>query len=139
MIKKIRAFTLTEIIMVIIIISIITAFMVPNYFKTILKADERNMIANLMAMRAAVELYTTGGGTVGTWNSLSTINNNLATSIIDPKATYACQNAPGATNQCTATHPRGWAIQFHDEHSDGLLHCSAGTCPSCPAQPGNCG
>ncbi|MCK5083484.1 MAG: type II secretion system protein [Candidatus Omnitrophica bacterium] len=144
-----RAFTLMEVLMVIIIISIIAAFTIPNYTKTITKADERNMIANLMTMRVAVKMYTLDGMAMGAWNNLSTINSNLSISVMDPKFNktfpdvtlgyYVCGTNSDGTNGCTAAHPSGWAIQFHDEHSSGLLHCSAGTCPSCPAQPGNCG
>ncbi|MCK5013836.1 MAG: prepilin-type N-terminal cleavage/methylation domain-containing protein [Candidatus Omnitrophica bacterium] len=140
--KKIRAFTLMEVISVVLIISIIASFSVVNYSKAILKADERNMIANLMVMRSAVGIYTLDGRTIGAWNSLAAINNNLVLSILDTKATYACRNAAGFTNGCTATHPRGWAVHFHDEHSGGGIHCSAGACPSCPdsaTPPGNCG
>jgi prepilin-type N-terminal cleavage/methylation domain-containing protein len=136
---KIGAFTLTELLAVVVIIAIIIAFGYPNFTKAVTKADERNMIANLVTLRAAINFYVENGGTVGSWNNLTTINTNLALSILDRKATYACQNSGGITNGCTATHPEGWALQFHEEHSGGGVHCSAGTCPSCPAQPGSCG
>ena len=131
-----KAFSLMEVITIIVLVGIIAGFMIPNYAKAITKADERNMVANLIIMRTAIEMYEEEGGTLGGWNSLNTINNNLEISILDPKATYDC----GVTvaSGCTATHPHGWAVQFHDGHSNGLVHCSAGTCPSCPNQPGNC-
>ena len=137
--KKIGAFTLMEVISVVIIVTIIAAFSIPNYTKAILKSDERNMVTNLRVMRTAVEIYTDNGGTIGAWNSLATINNNMGIGIIDPKATYACIRNADASNQCTATHPRGWALQFNDKVSNGLLNCSIATCPSCPALPGTCG
>ena len=137
MYKLKNAFTLMEVVVVILIISIIAAFSIPNYTKAVAKSDERNMITNLKVMRAAVELYTADGRNIGTWNDLGTINDNLGISVLDTKATYDCTNT-GITNGCTATHVNGWELQFHAEHSNNLIHCSAGTCPSCPIQPGNC-
>ncbi len=133
------AFTLMEITMVILIISIIAAFTIPSYTKAARKADERTIIVNLTAMRAAADMYTIDGAHLGTWVTLNAINTELGLSAMDIKATYTCGSAAGQTDRCTATHPDGWAIEFHDEHSGGRLHCSAGTCPSCPPQPGNCG
>ncbi|MBN1869163.1 MAG: type II secretion system protein [Candidatus Omnitrophica bacterium] len=134
--RKNDAFTLFEIVAVIIIVGLIAALALPNYVKAVNKADERNMLTNLKIMRTALTMFTGGGGTLGSWNSLSVINTNLDLNIADPKSTYTC--GIDGTNGCTAVHPNGWAVQFHDEHSSGLIHCSAGTCPSCPAQPGNC-
>lgn len=134
-----NAFTLMEITLVILIISIIAAFTIPNYTRAVRKADERNIITNLLAMRAAADMYTIDGAHLGAWGSLNAINTDLGLSAMDTKATYTCGSAAGQTNRCTATHLLGWAIEFHDEHSDGRLHCSAGTCPTCPSPPGNCG
>jgi prepilin-type N-terminal cleavage/methylation domain-containing protein len=134
-----KAFTIMEFLIVVIIISVIVAFGMPNYGKVGAKADERNMIANLQTLRAAVDMFVMDGDVLGNWNSLALINSNLRLSILDTKATYRCRTGGGETNACTATHPAGWALQFHDEHSNRLIHCSAGTCPTCPNQPGNCG
>jgi prepilin-type N-terminal cleavage/methylation domain-containing protein len=134
-----RAFTLTEIMIVITIIALVAAFGFPNFTKAINKADERNIIANLATIRSAINIYTENGGTIGNWGNLNVINVNLGLSILDRKATYSCQTAAGYTNGCTSVHAAGWSLQFHEEHSSGGIHCSAGTCPSCPNQPGSCG
>ena len=139
MAQNMRAITIMEFLIVIVVISVIVAFGVPNYGKAIAKADEKNMIANLATLRAAVDIYVEDGASLGNWASLEAINSNLRLSILDTKATYICRTGGGETNGCTATHPEGWALQFHDEHSDRRIHCSAGTCPTCPAQPGSCG
>jgi prepilin-type N-terminal cleavage/methylation domain-containing protein len=137
--RKTKAFTLAEILIVIVIIAILAAFGFPNYAKAVAKADEHNIIANLVTMRAAINLYVENGGTVGNWNNIAAINTNLGLSILDTRASYSCSSSGGYTNGCTAVHPSGWSLQFHEEDSSGGVHCSAGTCPSCPAQPGRCG
>jgi len=134
----IQAFTLMEIIVVVVIVTIITAFGIPNYIKAVNKADERTVITNLMTLKSAVEIYTSEGDALGPWNSLSEINTELGLGLLDTTATYSC-GAGGLTSECRATHPSGWTIHFHDEHSSAHLHCGAGTCPSCPSDPGNCG
>ncbi len=138
---KIKAFSLTEITIVAVIIGVIAAFGMPNYGKAIDKADERNMIVNLKTLRAAVDFYIANGDALGAWATTAAVNNGLGLSIIDTKATYRCGIGFGLpeTNGCTAIHPGGWAIQFHDEHSNRRIHCTTANCPSCPAQPGDCG
>ena len=128
-----------EVIIVVIIISIIVAFTIPNYIKTVTKADERNMIANLLVLRGTIKIYTSDGETIGTWASLNAINTGTGLHLIDTKSTYFCKTIVGETNRCQATHPSGWAIDFRDETIGGRLYCVTGGCPSCPTLPGNCG
>ncbi|HQP10451.1 MAG TPA: prepilin-type N-terminal cleavage/methylation domain-containing protein [Candidatus Omnitrophota bacterium] len=144
--SKTKAFTLMEVMIVIVIISIIAAFGFPNYNKAVTKADEHNMIANLATMRSTLNFYLENGGAFVSWGNLTAINTNLGLSILDKQTvTYSCCascNAPDGdamTNGCVATHPKGWSLRFHEEHSSGGVHCADGTCPTCPAAPGRCG
>ena len=52
-----RAFTLTELMVVVILIGIIAAFALPNYQKSIRKAHERDAVVQLMAIHAASLIY----------------------------------------------------------------------------------
>lgn len=135
-----RAFTLMEIMTVIVIIGLITAFALPNYVKAVKKADERNARANLMGIRSAVEFYRTNYGTdIPPMGNLNNVNTVLHLSLIDPKMTnYSCTSAG---NSCSATHPDGWTLHFHlsgAHNTDGSIHCTTATCPSCPQNPGSC-
>jgi len=138
--KKIKAFTLTEIIVVVIIVGITAAFGIPNYSKAIQRADERNMITNLKLIRAAAEIYIDADGAFPGpgWATLDAVNTGLGLSIIDPKAAYEC-GVGGETNECRATLG-GWGVHFHDEHSSRKLHCviALAPCPTCPDNEGDC-
>lgn len=136
--RKNTGLTMLEIIVVVIIIAVLSAVAIPKYVETFERMDEGNMITNLKSLRAALTLYLNNDGIIGSWGSLSAINANLRINLTAPNITYTCGTGGDGTNGCTATHPIGWAVQFHDEHSSGLIHCSAGTCPTCPNQPGNC-
>jgi len=136
-----RAFTLMEIIITIVIVGLMAAFAVPNYTKAVAKTDERAAIANLMAIRAAIEMYLTNTGTAtipADWSGLSTINAQLGISIIDTKMTYDCFTTAGG-GKCDATHPSGWVILFPFAGSKNIVCDVADDCPSCPVSPGNCG
>ncbi len=140
--KKIIGMTILEIIVVVIILAIVTAFGFPSYGKAIQKMDERNMIANLATLRSAVNIFVDGGGGEFDWSNLTEINTGLAMSIIDTKATYQCEHDLGTpTKSCTATHPSNdWDLSFSGEILDQTIYCSNGTCPSCPdGAGGGCG
>ena len=137
MIKKNRAFTLTEIIIVIVIIGLMAAFALPNYMKAVAKTDERSAIANLMTIRAAVKMYLTNTGdtTIPDMADINVINTTLGISIVDPKMTYSCfSDVAGELNYCAAVHPSGWRLNFHDGVEN--IHCSiTSPCPSCEVIP----
>ena len=142
MVKQIRAFTLMEIMIVIVIVGLMAAFALPNYGKAIAKADERNAINNLLVIRSAVEMYlaNTGDATIPNMANIDAINATLGLSITDPNTTYECQSVDaGELNKCWARHPNGWFLHFHDEFEN--IHCSAtgGACPDCDLSPTGCG
>ena len=139
--KNIKSFTLTEIIIVVVLIGILAAFSLPKYVKVFSRADERTGKANLMAMRTSMEFYILNQDTDPdpNWGNLNAINNALNLNISDVQMTsYGCWILDdGDANTCRAVHPQGWNLHFHDEHSGGLIHCQAGTaCPSCPFEGG---
>ena len=136
-----KSFSLVEVIMVIVLIGVLTGFAVPRLGRASAKADERSAIANLLAARSAVDMYLVNSGLAAIPNlaDMAAINAALGLNILDQKMTYSCTVA----NQCSATHnANAWQIHFHyggGHNVDAEIHCTAGACPACPNQPGDCG
>ena len=141
MLKKIQAFTIMEVIIVVVLFGIIAGFGVPNYIRAMSKSEERTLITNLITIRAATDVYIVNTRTANVPNmgNVQTINDTLGISIVASNITYACV---AATNTCRVTHPNGYSIHFHRNgahNSDGSLHCNSANCPNCPDTPGDCG
>lgn len=129
-----------EIIIVVIVVGLITAFALPNYGKFVARTDERIIIANMLTIKSAVKFYLTNTGDekIQDWVNLDAINAALGISIIDTKSTYRCWSGGGGptANRCRALHPSGWEIHFHNVYE--ILHCNTGAgnpCPSCEQIP----
>jgi len=143
MIRKNPGFTILEIVVVVIIMTVLLALAIPRFVETFERTDERNMISNLKSLRAAMDIYLNKGWTIpaGGWGpTVGAVNAGLGLSITDPNPnmSYTCGTVDDGTNGCTIEHPIGWALEFNDDESNGLIHCTDGSCPTCPAQPNNC-
>lgn len=102
-----HGFTLMELMVVVIIIGIVAAFGMPNYQKSIQKAHERDMVAQLTMLHAANLLYKSYNGkywnTNGVDQALATINSTLAINIIsNAGTTYNYNSANGSVFTATA-------------------------------------
>lgn len=99
--STIMAFTLLELIIVVVLIGIIAGFAIPNYGKAIQKAHERDMLMQLMALHAANVMYRANAGTYwdtggGAQTNLATINSTLGINIISSDGTtYSYTGAAG--------------------------------------------
>ena len=85
---KRKAFTLTEVLMVVIILSLFAGFALPVYSKAVRKNKERTAVNNLRLLHAAALIYWAKNGTLWdpgvAWESnLSNINAALGTSVVD--------------------------------------------------------
>lgn len=108
-IKRIAAFTLMEILVVIIIIAILAGFSVPNFSKSIKRARARDAMNNLTAIHAAQLIY-------GSLNSafrqcvnvadINNINGPSSLNVVQNGATYSCNDANPPT-RCTAVSDAG--------------------------------
>jgi prepilin-type N-terminal cleavage/methylation domain-containing protein len=100
-------FTLMELMVVVIIIGAIAAFAIPNYNKSIQKAHERDMLAQLTMIHAANLIYRSYEGkywyAAGDPQNLAAINSALSINIIANAGTvYTYTSAGGGTFKATA-------------------------------------
>ncbi|MBI5415358.1 MAG: prepilin-type N-terminal cleavage/methylation domain-containing protein [Candidatus Omnitrophica bacterium] len=81
---SVKGFTLIELMVVIVIVGIIAAFGIPSYTKSIQKAHERDMAAQLTAIHAANLLYRSYNGKywAGVNKNMAEINSALSLNII---------------------------------------------------------
>lgn len=129
-----EAFTLMELMIVVVVIAIIAAFAVPNYQKSVERAHLRDAITQLQAVNAANQIYRARDGAY--WptvngQDITSINTNLGLNIIANGMTYNC-DGNGTIFSCTAV--RNGAVPFTVTVTEAVLSganpsCTAGACP----------
>lgn len=148
-IKNTKAFTLAEVIIVTVIISVIAAFALPNYFKSVRKQYERRIITDLKSIHAANEVYHAQtrvylppDAAAGT---LVNMNQNLEINVLaDSKITYSC-DGDGSVYTCTGAYNAGGSGEFsilitqdplaYDTFNDIYNPYCDSSGPTCPSLP----
>ncbi len=136
--KNRKAFTLLEIMVVIIIIGAIAGFAIPNYTKTIERAHLRDAMMQLETIHAANNLYRSRTGSywpvpVGAVD-LAAINNNLGINIIGNGMDYFCNGVgDGSAFLCWADRQLAAPKDFHVEVTELSLDATNPLCTAnCP-------
>jgi len=134
-----NAFTLFELVIVVVILSIMTAVSVPRYMDTVQKAKQRDVAAILALVRSAQVLYKGKASsyypTSGTV-TINDINQKLNLSIIQPSdIVYECEGLnSGANFKCYGYYPskdaQKWARWIVEPD------CGLDTCGGCIAGAG---
>jgi prepilin-type N-terminal cleavage/methylation domain-containing protein len=108
-----KAFTIMEIMTVVIIVGVIAVFAIPNFRKTMSNSYQQDAITQLTSIHAAEEIYRAQNNgqywplSASTY-TLSDINTNLGLGILANGMTYTCSgNASGTTYTCNATRASG--------------------------------
>ena len=136
--NDLKAFTLMEIMIVVIIISILAGFAIPQYQGSLERAYEKSAVMNLRSVVAAEHIYKVENGSH--WVAVATvtdINNNLKLNIIPDHVTYSC-DLSGAPNdfRCIAqsTGSVGWQVAASSPAGNTWCLSAPGTpCPLCTA------
>ncbi len=127
-----KAFTIVELMIVVVIISIMASFGVPNFAKTINRAKAKDAINNLNIIHAANILYRSrAGANLSTAANLGAINTALTLNISANGSTYACD----AANTCVATGPGSIfvaTVSLNTPLSAANPSCPQGTYAACP-------
>ena len=114
--RKVKAFTIIELIIVVTLIGVMAAFAIPNYNKAIAKAYRKDATVNLQAIYAAQKIYfnTNGNYYGGAGTDTASINLNLGLGIIESGGTtYTCPTG-GAGFTCTASLSDGTTLTVTD-------------------------
>lgn len=129
-----KAFTIMEILIVVIIVGVIAAFAIPNYGRSVAQTHLQDAVMQLSAIRTANQVYYARTGAY--WppsgsNNVSAINSNLSLNIIENGMTYTCTGT-GTTFNCTAVTTGG--SSFTTTVTQAPLsttnpQCTAGSCP----------
>ena len=135
---SLRAFTLAELVITVVIISMLAAFAIPNYKKAVRKAYERNAILYLITIHGVNEVYKARNGEYvpGAGLDLAGINGALSINIIDADMSYLYRRATVTTYAATAswTGEGNFTVRVNQNFiSASNPCCSAGSCPSLPA------
>jgi prepilin-type N-terminal cleavage/methylation domain-containing protein len=122
-----KAFTLMELMVVVVIVGIIAAFAIPNYTKANNKAEERQLITNLRAIISAEEVYKAQTGnywpsglSVPTANQgIAAINAALKLNLLGgAKYDYNCNSPANQSYQCFARYSPGvYAWQLYTSNA----------------------
>lgn len=128
-----HAFTLMEMMVVIIALGAITAIALPNYNRSVAIARERRALNNLYLIHDAEKSSSIPAGS--TYN-LSQINTNLALNILADGDVYQCQfNNPNVYTCTVQFHSGAYQLTLTGDPVDTTDNpcCSAGACPLTPA------
>ena len=131
-----KGFTLTELLIVVMVIGVMASFAVPSYTKSIRRSHERDMITQLQALHSANLIYRAQEGNY--WDTagvaemdLTVINATLGINIIaNDGTTYSYNSADGTAFTTVATWD-DFSVQVDESALDA-------TNPSCSSGPGTC-
>jgi len=134
--KKLQnAFTLIELMIVVIVLGIIAGFGIPNFNKSQERVVERDGEYNLGVIASAMEMYkvrNAGYPDPPAALNLDDINTVLYLGVIAQNVTYACADDDDDTTfSCTAAEG-SWTLRVTDI-DDGIPCCSTANCPSSPS------
>ncbi|MBF0619154.1 MAG: type II secretion system protein [Candidatus Omnitrophica bacterium] len=129
-----NAFTMVEILIVVIILGLVAAFGIPSYTKAISRQKARQAIANLRAVSAANNYYYNRYGTSkivsGSTLAVSDIDAAFKLNLgYDTSTTYTCSDIMRGSKEeyCTAKNPGdNYTLNLW---KNGEVRCTGVACP----------
>ena len=134
-----KAFTLMEVLVVVIIISVVLGFGVPSYYKQHERGLEKNANAQLKTIQRAQKMHKTRIGTyypdnVTPVTDIGQLNDNLNININFAAFSYECNDGGDGdpeTYQCLATRNVTGGYVLTITESSGPT-CASGASVDCP-------
>jgi len=145
-----KGFTLTELMIVVVLIGVIAAFAIPEYGKSVRKSQERNTIMELLSLHSANQVYEARSGDflTGTNLNLTQINTGLSINLSGLDVAYdydfkAGKKGGAGRYKATATGTGGNTFSIRVDEDPLVLRgagkgvrnpCCSGkaSCPSLP-------
>jgi prepilin-type N-terminal cleavage/methylation domain-containing protein len=122
-----KAFTLMELMVVVVVIGLIVAFAMPNYTKSYNKTVAREAVNNLRTIAAAEEAYKATQGSYYFPSfafNVANLNTNLGLNILTQNGlNYACSSSVGAAGGCVAVKTGDWTYII--EPPDWTITCAS--------------
>ena len=138
-----HAFTLVEIMMVVVILGMVAMFVMPNYSKSVTRGQERSGGNNLMVINAAQQINFNNTGVYRaeadlTDETTTKVNLSLNLGIIGNGIDYACTitNANPPTFNCTATLAGANGFTLRITNANPNVCCTSGA--ACPGINPDC-
>ncbi|HOY09884.1 MAG TPA: type II secretion system protein [Candidatus Omnitrophota bacterium] len=99
--RKYKAFTIVELIVVVVVMGAIAGFAIPNYTRSVENAHYQDAVLQLKAIHSAQQIYKARSGqywpTDGSTHYAYDMNNDLNLNLIEDGITFSCASAAPAT------------------------------------------
>jgi prepilin-type N-terminal cleavage/methylation domain-containing protein len=135
--QSIKAFTMIELIMVVVIVGMVSLFAIPNYNKSVAKTYEKTGSNNLLIAYSVQRIKKTNGDPYLACTDVADCNTKLNLSLIGNGIGYSCTVSggnPPTDFDCRAVRAGG-DFTLKVLGSVGNVCCQAGTCHIASACP----
>lgn len=142
--RNLRAVTLMEVLVALIIIGVIAGLAIPKFTRSVAITKERRALNNLYSIHAAQLTYRKANNVywppAGPTQPLADINTNLVLNILADGDTYTCNPdlTPGSGYECFAQFDNNsYTLKVTEDATAENVNpcCSAGSCPLTSACP----
>ena len=124
--QSLKAFTMMELIMVVVIVGMIALFAIPNYNNAVSKSYQRTAKNNLLIMYSAQSILRTGGTAYPACADVAACNTALTLSVIPNGVNYSCTKTTD-TFDCRASRTDG-SFTLKVTNANAVVCCQSGTC-----------
>lgn len=128
-----KAFTMIELVIVIVILGSIAIFVAPAYTKTISKSYEKSATDTLAIIDSAQRISLTNSGTYKTAAGTAAVNSALHLSILSSNGTDYSTTGDASSYTSTATISANGGFEVQRSGGSSTVCCSSGSCPTIPA------